>query len=91
MNSVLRNGKSDAVPFEPLPLISVGDYNNFMSLLRLNMKDVLGTTYNQCYKTFTGLYLQVYKYRPFSKSFVAMNVVQYNILMLVFTLKNKLL
>ena len=49
------------------------------------------TTCNQCYKTFTSLYLQVWKYRPISKSFVAMNVVQYNILMLVFTLKNKLL
>ena len=43
-------------------------------------------TCSQCYKPFTGLYLQVCKTRPISQSFVAVNIDKFNTLMIALTL-----
>ena len=46
---------------------------------------------NQCYKHFTGLYLQVCKTGLFLKSIIASHVVKFNMLMLVFAFNDQVL
>ena len=48
-----------------------------------------GTTSSQFYKTFTCLYLKVCNTGLFLKSLVAKSVVEFNLLMLILTLKFK--